>query len=192
MTLDDVRRAVDRPVAPKDAPRHAAVAMILLPELDLFFIRRAQRPNDPWSGDIAFPGGMVEKHEGPFEAAVRETEEEVGIRLRGEHYLGPLDIVEPIRGLPTLCIHPFVFALPEVPVARPNYEVQATLRYPLPRLLSGEDRGTMAHPIRPGVEMACVDFDGVRLWGLTLRIVDDLLNRLDGRGFGTDRPRIRS
>ena len=32
-----------------------------------------------------------------------------------------------------------------------------------------------------------VDLDGVRLWGLTLRIVDDLLDRMDGDGIGLDR-----
>jgi 8-oxo-dGTP pyrophosphatase MutT (NUDIX family) len=190
MTLDDVRRVLDRPVVQKSAPRHAAVALMILPDLDVFFIRRAQRENDPWSGDVAFPGGMVEPEEGPFEAAIRETEEEVGVVLRGEHYLGPLEIVEPVRGLPTLCIHPFVFALSETPTVRPNYEVAATLRYPLVRLLDGTNRGVMTHPFRPTVEMACVDFDGVRLWGLTLRIVDDLLHRLDGQGLGTSRPRI--
>lgn len=188
MTLDDVRRALDRPVEPKQAPRHAAVAMIFLPDLDVFFIQRAQRANDPWSGDVAFPGGMVEAGETPFEAAIRETEEEVGIRLTADHHLGPLDIVEPVRGLPTLCIHPFVFALPEVPPIVPNHEVARTLRFPLARLLDGTSRGPMTHPYRPDVPMARVDFeDGMRLWGLTLRIVDDLLDRLDGRGIGTAR-----
>jgi 8-oxo-dGTP pyrophosphatase MutT (NUDIX family) len=189
MTLDDVRRVLTRPVVPRSAPRHAAVAMVILPDLDLFFIRRAQRDSDPWSGHVAFPGGMVAEGEGPFEAALRETDEEVGIRLRGDEYLGPLDIVEPVRGLPTLCIHPFVFALPEVPVVRPNHEVATTLRYPLAHLLDGRHRGVMPHPLVPTAKMACVDFDGVRLWGLTLRIVDDLLDRLDGRGLGLDRPR---
>ncbi len=32
-----------------------------------------------------------------------------------------------------------------------------------------------------------VDFDGVRLWGLTLHMIDDLLHRLDGRGRGLAR-----
>ena len=40
-------------------------------------------------------------------------------------------------------------------------------------------RGTFAYRWQ-GREMVlpCIDFDGQRLWGLTLRIVDDLLGRL--------------
>ena len=44
---------------PGDGP-HAAVAAILRdgPEgVELFFIRRAESPTDPWSGHIVFPGG---------------------------------------------------------------------------------------------------------------------------------------
>jgi 8-oxo-dGTP pyrophosphatase MutT (NUDIX family) len=193
MTLDDIRRAVSRPPIPAPqsdqsevTPRHAAVALMVLPDLDIFFIRRAQRPSDPWSGDVALPGGMVEPGESPFEAAIRETEEEVGVTLDPAHHLGALDVVHPIRGLPTLCIHPFVFAPPSLPPLTLSQEVSATHRYSLRDLIGGIHRARMRHPFRD-VDMACVDFDGVRLWGLTLKIIDDLLHRLDGRGVGVER-----
>ena len=57
--------------------RSAAVAAVLRdagrgPELLL--IRRAERAGDPWSGDMAFPGGVVSAGDpGPFEAALREA-----------------------------------------------------------------------------------------------------------------------
>ena len=49
--------------------RQAAVAVILRPGThggggngtDILFIKRAEKPGDPWSGHMAFPGGHREK-----------------------------------------------------------------------------------------------------------------------------------
>ncbi|KAJ3110743.1 hypothetical protein HDU96_006303 [Phlyctochytrium bullatum] len=49
--------------------------------LEVFYIRRALNPGDLWSGHMAFPGGRVEEGETDYDAAVRETWEEVGIDL---------------------------------------------------------------------------------------------------------------
>src|SRR6185369_3871770 len=60
----------------------AAVAMILRQGpggLEMLFIERAEHENDPWSGNLAFPGGKVEPGEEPRQAAERETLEEIGL-----------------------------------------------------------------------------------------------------------------
>jgi 8-oxo-dGTP pyrophosphatase MutT (NUDIX family) len=63
----------------------AAVALILREGtngLELLFIRRADHPQDPWSGQMAFPGGRAEPGEEDLKAtAVRETAEEIGVDL---------------------------------------------------------------------------------------------------------------
>ena len=44
----------------------AAVALVLRAETDglvMLFIERASLPDDPWSGDLGFPGGKVEEGE---------------------------------------------------------------------------------------------------------------------------------
>lgn len=76
----------------------ASVALILQHNgngLELFFIERARHPNDPWSGNIGFPGGRREPDDADLrQTAERETREEVGIDLGGACYLGRLsDIV---------------------------------------------------------------------------------------------------
>ena len=73
-------------------PHDAAVAAILRPRdrgLELLYIERRHRPNDPWSGHIAFPGGRVEPSDTSLRAtAERETLEEIDLHLQKEHYIG--------------------------------------------------------------------------------------------------------
>ncbi|HMB17147.1 MAG TPA: CoA pyrophosphatase, partial [Pelovirga sp.] len=65
--------------------RQAAVAMLLREqagETEVLLIRRAEHELDPWSGDLAFPGGGVDPADrSPRAAAERETFEEIGLKL---------------------------------------------------------------------------------------------------------------
>jgi 8-oxo-dGTP pyrophosphatase MutT (NUDIX family) len=188
---EDVRRALDRPPVVLEAARgFAAVAAVLDPNLDLLLIRRAVHERDPWSGNMAFPGGRVEpEDEGPLAAALRETVEEVGLPLRRDSLLGQLDDLMAVGGRPGLVVRPFVFTLDDVrPPLTPNEEVAGVHWWPLPMLLSNEGRTTMLWTRADAtMTLPCVDFEGQRLWGLTLHMVDDLLHRLDGRGRGLGR-----
>jgi 8-oxo-dGTP pyrophosphatase MutT (NUDIX family) len=171
----------------------AAVAAVLVPASEdtdeLLLIRRAEHPRDPWSGHIAFPGGGVEPTDrDALDAAIRETHEEIGLRLSRDDAVAPLDDLAAVGGRPGLVIRPFVFRIRALPALTPNHEVAAVHRLRLDHLLAGEGRTTM--PWRhQGAELTlpCVYFGGQRLWGLTLRMVDDLLDRLDGRGVGLER-----
>lgn len=192
-TVDELRRALDRPPATLPATAgHAAVAAVFTPTLDLLLLRRTTRPGDPWSGNLAFPGGRVEPGEDPLDGALREADEEVGLQLDRAWTLGRLDDLAAVGGRPGMVIRPFVFLLPGPlpPLRLQPEEVAETLLVPLPRLLADVGRGPMEW--RRGTLAATlpkVDLPGldVPLWGLTLRMVDDLLHRLDGRGLGLDR-----
>ena len=55
---------------------------------ELLFIQRARRDGDPWSGDMAFPGGRLEPGDtSSRHIAMRETLEETGLDLfrQGEY-----------------------------------------------------------------------------------------------------------
>src|SRR5688572_27389789 len=75
----------------------AAVAIIIAPDPDaILLIRRAERAGDPWSGHMALPGGRREPGDLDLLAtAIRETSEEVGIRLGSEQLVGTLEDVVP-------------------------------------------------------------------------------------------------
>ena len=63
--IEDVRRTLDAHIPDigpsKEAARNAAVAMVISDQgdrgLSALFIQRAEHPDDPWSGQMAFPGG---------------------------------------------------------------------------------------------------------------------------------------
>lgn len=48
---------------------------------ELLYIKRWERQGDPWSGNVAFPGGKSEKNESDYETAIRETREEINLDL---------------------------------------------------------------------------------------------------------------
>jgi len=49
--------------------------------LEMFFILRATRATDRWSGQVAFPGGHVDDGESDHQAVARECFEECGLSL---------------------------------------------------------------------------------------------------------------
>jgi 8-oxo-dGTP pyrophosphatase MutT (NUDIX family) len=165
------------------------VALVFTPEYDLLFMTRAAHEGDPWSGHISFPGGHMEASDSSaLHAAIRETQEELGLTLREDQCLGPLHQVQ-TPPAPDLIVHPFVFKLDSVPELRlePS-EVQRAHFIPLESLLNGEHRGDFMFQFKEhNLRLPCVYFGEERLWGLTLRIVDDLLNRMDGKGLGHER-----
>ena len=193
-TVADVRRALARldPTPPGDSVvgPTAAVAAVLRAgraAMDLLFIRRAEHPGDPWSGDMGLPGGRVEPGDaGPLGAAVRETLEELALDLeRDAALLGALPTVRTHlrRGPGPLWVAPFVFELKGAPPLTPNHEVQEAIWVPLAFLLERGNRSSFSWTGRGApFEMPCYRFDGRLIWGLTLHMLDDFLATLAASG----------
>jgi 8-oxo-dGTP pyrophosphatase MutT (NUDIX family) len=169
--------------------RIASVALVFTRQFDLLFMTRASHDEDPWSGHISFPGGHMEASDTlPLHAAIRETHEELGLELTVAQCLGPLNQVQ-TPPAPDLSVHPFVFMLGERPSLTPDAtEVKRTHWLSLESLLNGDNRSDFLFRYAENtVRLPCVQIGDERLWGLSLRIVDDLLNRIDGKGIGLDR-----
>lgn len=170
-------------VPPSVAPRRAAVAIILRNEgaVEALYIRRGDHPEDPWSGQMAFPGGHVEEDDdGAIAAAQRETLEEVGIDLsRDAESLGRLDELRAMaRGKQLgLAITPTVFVLHRDVVPRPAPdEVAETIWIPLAALANGKHAGTMRYPMaEPSFLLPCWRYEGRTIWGLTYLMTRNLL-----------------
>jgi 8-oxo-dGTP pyrophosphatase MutT (NUDIX family) len=191
LSLDRVRAVLAGrriPNGEADGLRRAAVAAILregVAAAELLFIHRAEHPRDPWSGHMAFPGGRVENHDSsPLAAAVRETREEVALELDPTtDLIGRLSTLPAIaQGKPLgMTILPFVFAVDRSVEMQPGPEVQAVMWVPLDFLADPANRSTMVWQ-RSGVEVTlpCYSFEGRTIWGLTLRMADELLDLLTG------------
>jgi 8-oxo-dGTP pyrophosphatase MutT (NUDIX family) len=158
---------------------HAAVALVLAGEaadLSVCLIRRAEHESDRWSGHVALPGGRVDPVDlGPLEAAIRETREEVGLRLERVHCLGSLG-AQPINrnGRPSeLSLSPYVFYLGDtLEQFTPNYEVAEAFWVPLRHLLDPRNAGHRPTP-RDGLtyHSPAVLYQGHPIWGLTYRVL---------------------
>ena len=83
-----------RRALPDDGRRRAAVAEVLLPDEDgraCFLITRRAATLRRHTGQWALPGGRLDAGETAERAALRELEEEVGLRLDESTVLGVLD-----------------------------------------------------------------------------------------------------
>ena len=200
-TWDDVSCALDaRPaVAVADIGTRAAVAVILRDApsgIEMLFIRRAEHPEDPWSGHMAYPGGRAEAHDPDLQAtAIRETLEEIGIDLaRSAQLLGALDDIRAMaRGVHVdLAITPFVFRLTEEPETTLSHEVRSLHWIPV-AVLFGPESGSEMDYVHEGarVRLPCFRIgagaDEVVIWGLTFRMCSGLRERFQAQVTATAR-----
>lgn len=155
-----------------------SVAVILSPRArgpELLFIKRAERAQDPWSGQIALPGGRREPGEDRLATARRETLEETSLDLSCAELLGELDDLHPRTPvLPPVVIRPFVFALPERAATCCSAEVSECLWLGASELAASA--ATARVPIRKTVlDVPAFVVEGRVIWGLTHRILTQLL-----------------
>lgn len=184
-TLDaePLRRVLDQsPVASVEGAT-AAVAVVFRGGehgTELLFIQRATKDTDPWSGHMAFPGGRTDPGDVDAHAtAERETLEEVGLDLRGVARLGSLSNLVPGRHLQAVHAQAYWLQGPR-PRLTPNYEVADTIWVPLSDLADKARFIDYYYPLSdstwPGIQL---DIQSQVVWGLTLRFLADLFDRLD-------------
>jgi 8-oxo-dGTP pyrophosphatase MutT (NUDIX family) len=167
----------------EEGVRRAAVALIFRAgesgSPELLFIRRADYPGDPWSGQVAFPGGREETGDANLaDTAIRETREETGIDLDQDGtVIGMLDDLRPTTTrLPEIIVRPYVVLLKQVRELLLSDEVAMAFWVPLEALRQGESwRDTTV--LARGVQMNRRAFhhQGQVIWGMTERILAQLL-----------------
>lgn len=185
-SIDEIRRALAAYTAhtiDAEAAVRAAVAMVLRegsggPEV--LFIERALRAGDPWSGQMAFPGGRVEPADAHArEAAEREALEEVGLRLAEAEHIGRLDDK---RGHPVsrpgLVISAYVYRAAASARLVTNAEVRSAFWFPIPELLDPGRRVTHAFGALPFPGILVGEPDRHVVWGLTYRFLESFFSAL--------------
>lgn len=156
-----------------DEDADAAVAILIRPaadDLEVFIVKRAEVDGDPWSGDMAFPGGKkAAQDRGVLDAAVREVMEETGIDLKP---LKPLGYMRPLTSWVrrTFRVQPVVYLLEGDPPITLNYELTKYIWTPI-----GELRKLRSQATVKGFDSPIYMIGDDVVWGLTCRMLDMLI-----------------
>ena len=171
------------PVASVSAADATASVMVCLRDgprgAEVLLCRRATRSGDPWSGHIALPGGGVEPGDADaLAAAIRETREEVGFDpLAHGAVLGALEPLRPRS-------FPIVIAAFAAHVTAPvelvlSDELAAAWWTPFADLVPVRaEVAEVSEPV-PAYRLPHADAAGVVLWGITYRLLGQLLGHAD-------------
>jgi 8-oxo-dGTP pyrophosphatase MutT (NUDIX family) len=178
----EIRSRLSAPVPRRLPPSEERQAAVLVPLYvdagELWTVLTKRSDSLPHHrGQIAFPGGSAEPGEDSWDAALRESEEEIGLASSKVLRLGELDETETPSGFR---IVPCVGAVPYPMETRlAADEVEEIFAVPIsaftnPRMVEhrvvtvdGQDRELLVYHI-----------GGRQVWGLTARIVQMLLVRL--------------
>jgi 8-oxo-dGTP pyrophosphatase MutT (NUDIX family) len=167
-------------IIPTSLVKRAAVALIVDSghshnDPEIIFIERAFHAADPWSGQMAFPGGRCDPQDlNPLETACRETQEEIGVDLLVADRLGRLDDLQGRHGGRSreMVISCFVFGTHGVDRFSPNHEVADVITLPISTLLDPSAQSEVPWPqagrVFPGI---CAGAGERVIWGLTYRFL---------------------
>ncbi len=184
---------VASPAEPLPSKR-AAVAISLrlgVSGPEMLMIQRAVREGDPWSGHMGFPGGRKDASDATDVAcAKRETREEIGFDLDtyGELICQLSDVNTGWRAdRPEMLVAPFIFRVDSAPDFELNHEVDDTLWVPLSFLLDDANRSRHQWDWRGEVlESDAFTYDNRLIWGLSLMMIDELLEIIGSRAVGLE------
>ena len=172
-------RNLDIPSPEQFSIKQSSVLLLLFPEnneIKVCLIKRPQHMKHH-AGQIALPGGKIEKNETALETALRETREEIGIQTKDINILGSLSelYVEVSRFL----IQPFVGWLDKKPDFEINKnEVDKTILFPLFNYKDSFDN-TELETITGKIQVPCIKYNGEIIWGATAMILSEFYDVLE-------------
>lgn len=172
----------------------ATPAAVLLPlyldqgDWNLLFTRRTASVN-VHSGQVSFPGGSIEAGDGSATAAaLREAQEEIGLRPDDVEVLGqlnPMFTVSQFLVAPVVGIVPWPYELKRNPS-----EVERYFGVPINWLSDkGNVEARSREPFFPGRPVQVYyfkEFEGEVIWGVTARITLSFLELLSSAGGNPD------
>lgn len=123
-------------------------------------------------GQVSFPGGGFEETDGDFRTtALREAEEEIGLRPQDVEILGTLD--DSVTASTRHVVRPFVGSVPHpYPYRLDPFEIERLIHLPMRALLCGAPfREEMWERDGRQFPVYFYEHEGQTIWGLTARIL---------------------
>jgi len=164
------------PALRKYFPPSPAAAAVLIPIVDhedgltVLFTQRAAHMRHH-AGQISFPGGRMEPTDaGPLAAALRETEEEIGLSREHVTFAGYLD---PHLALSGYWITPVIgFVRPGFALTLDAREVDSAFEVPLTHILDAANHRSRERRIgEMAVQVYDIPFGDRNIWGVTAGIL---------------------
>ena len=160
-------------------PQCAAVLVLLCEggdDLEILLTKRSKLVTHH-RGEVAFPGGIWEPCDTDMlETAFRETKEEIGL---SRDHIEPITTLTPIMPLNgETYVTPFVALIKGKPeLTLQSSEIDCVFRVPINYfLLATNYEYFMAKYRNHQKKVPMVHFHNYRIWGMTLRIIIDMLN----------------
>lgn len=165
-------------IKPNDRTRRSAVLICFYPQNNSIYLPLILRPkyDGVHAGQMAFPGGRAERiDENLTRTALREAQEEIGIRVSDVKVLGLL--TELFIPPSNFYVQPVVGVLPYRPDFYPDpREVEAVVEVALDTLLDETIIGNSKIEVRGiTVDAPFYQIEDYRVWGATAMMISELL-----------------
>ena len=143
-------------------------------EFRILFTKRSSKLSTH-SGEVSFPGGMwEEKDTSLFDTAMRESNEEIGLKKKNVMDLGRMNY---LLSRHKVEVNPFVGYLENNQEFIGNFEIDEIFDVPVSFLLNNNNifyKEFKRNDLR--ISMPSWVYNGNRIWGLTALITADFLN----------------
>lgn len=159
-------------------PRLSSVLILLFPDNEQILFPLILRPSYPGvhSGQVSFPGGKKEEHEEIRDTALRETEEELGIKKNSVNVLGNLTeiYIPPSNYL----VKPFIGYVEARPAFIPEKkEVEKIIEADMVELIKNANvrEHTFLNSRGSQMQFPYYDINEYKVWGATAMILSEFI-----------------
>jgi 8-oxo-dGTP pyrophosphatase MutT (NUDIX family) len=127
------------------------------------------------AGEISFPGGNFTPMDvNMLQTAIREIEEELGLKINKEQVIGSLNAERTLTS--RYIIYPYVTLLEKIPkIVVTNYEVEKIIDAPLISLLKSRESDEKHQEEYCISQLPKFTYNNEVVWGATARILDQLV-----------------